>query len=217
MLYASVNYELLGEIIRRVTGSTVASEMAKRIFDPLGIEGSTAQPDDALRDRLVELSTDGPVSQLFDRAFGMKSGDMFESDSAGGGVVSTARDHAVFQQMILGMGTLGGVRVLSKASVRAMTTNQIPGVPDIVFGNKEGSWGYGFSVICQERWPYFGGGLIPPGSATHAGSGGICWIDFENEIVAAYYEIITEISEKLEPISSAGHRFQDVITSAVID
>lgn len=73
-------------------------------------------------------------------------------------------------------------------------------------------------MICQERWPYFGGGLIPPGSATHAGSGGIChWIDFENEIVAAYYEIITEISEKLEPISSPGHRVQDVITSAVID
>jgi len=87
-----------------------------------------------------------------------------------------------------------------------------------VFANSEGSWGSGFSVICQERWPRFGGGRIPPGCATHAGSGGSCHIiDFGNEIVAAYYEIITEISEKLEPISSAGHRFQDVITSAVID
>ena len=120
--------------------------------------------------------------------------------------------------MILNGGTYNGTRVLSNVSVKAMTTNQIPGVPDILFGHKEASWGYGFSVICQERWPYFGGGLVPPGSVTHAGAGGIDhWVDFDNQIVGAYFEIITEMSEMMEPISSAGHRFQDVITSAVID
>jgi predicted ATPase len=60
--------------------------------------------------------------------------------------------------------------------------------------------------------------LVPPGTVTHAGAGGIShWIDFEHEIVGVYYEGVTEMSEMLEPISSAGHRFQDVITSAVVD
>jgi hypothetical protein len=59
---------------------------------------------------------------------------------------------------------------------------------------------------------------VPPGTVTHAGAGGIShWIDFEHEIVGVYYEGVTEMSEMLEPISSAGHRFQDVITSAVVD
>lgn len=30
--------------------------------------------------------------------------------------------------------------------------------------------GYGFFVICEERWPYFGGGLVPERSATHNGT-----------------------------------------------
>jgi hypothetical protein len=137
---------------------------------------------------------------------------------AGGGLVCASRDHATFQQMILGRGSLGGTRVLSKASVEAMTTNQIPGVPDLAFGRKEASWGYGFSVICKERWPYFGGGLVPPGTATHAGSGGIThWIDFEHEIVGVLYEVVTAMSEMIEPITAVGHRFQDVITAAVVD
>jgi len=82
----------------------------------------------------------------------------------------------------------------------------------------EASWGYGFSVICKERWPYFGGGLVPPGTATHAGSGGIThWIDFEHEIVGVLYEVVTAMSEMMEPITAVGHRFQDVITAAVVD
>lgn len=218
MLYANFGYELLGEIMRRVCGTaTVGELLAQRIFEPLGMKDTAMTPDSAQRHRLVERPADGPDAK-FSETFGMGGEELLVADAAGAGLIASALDHAIFEQMILGRGELGGVRVLSKASVRAMTSNQIPGVPDVVFGRKEASWGYGFSVICQERWPYFGGGLVPPGTATHAGSGGIShWIDFDNEIVGVYYEIITEMSEMLEPIGSAGHRFQDVITAAVLD
>jgi len=218
MLYANFGYELLGEIVRRVCGAdTLGEVMAERLFEPLGMKDRAMLPDAALRARVVEQPADGPVAR-FRETYGADIDDLHAADMAGGGLVMTALDHAIFEQMILEGGALHGVRVLSKASVRAMTTNQIPGVPDLMFGRKEASWGYGFSIICKERWPYFGGGLVPPGTATHAGSGGIShWIDFENEIVGVCYEILTEMSEMLEPITSVGHRFQDVVTAAVLD
>ena len=36
-------------------------------------------------------------------------------------------------------------------------------------------------------------------------------------IAGAVFEIITEMSPMLEPVSGCGHRFQDVITAAVVD
>ncbi|MFV2038908.1 MAG: serine hydrolase domain-containing protein [Acidimicrobiales bacterium] len=219
MLYANISYELLGEIARRVSGTSLGELMLSRIFHPLGMASTAMTPDDALRARMVERNPAGPMGTDYLTAmFGCDMETMLPSDSAGAGVVSTALDNVRFGQMVLNGGTFNGQRVLSKASVDAMTTNQIPAVPDVLFGHAEASWGYGFSVICHERWPYFGGGLVPPGSVTHTGAGGIDhWIDFDNEIVGAYFEIVTEMSDMMEPISSAGHRFQDVITSAVID
>jgi CubicO group peptidase (beta-lactamase class C family) len=219
MLYANLNYELLGEIVRRVTGSpTLGAVMQERIFEPLDMRSVAMFPDAALRARTVELSPDVPHVARFRDRMGVSLDDVRESDMAGGGLACASQDHATFQQMILRKGSLGGTRVLSQASVEAMTTNQIPGVPDLAFGRKEASWGYGFSVICRERWPYFGGGLVPSGTATHAGAGGIShWIDFEHEIVGVLYEVITAMSEMIEPITAVGHRFQDVITAAVVD
>lgn len=218
MLYASISYEILGEVIRRVTGRSVGAEMQERILDPVGMTDTQMVPDAAFRSRAVELWPDLPLYSLLDTVFGCTNDDMYQSDSAGGGLCSSARDNTKYGQMILDGGLVDGRRVLSKATVKAMTTNQIPGTPDVLFGHAEASWGYGFSVICEERWPYFGGGLVPKGSVTHNGAGGVDhWIDFENGIAGAFFELVTEMSPDLEPISGIGHRFQDVITAAVVD
>ena len=219
MLYANLGYEMLGEIVRKVTGDTLAAAMHARIFEPLAMRDTAMAADAGVRARMVEPLPGMPVSDEFTRAMmGVDVDTVLTSDLGSGGVVSTPADFVRFGRMLLGGGTLDGARVLSKASVTAMTTNQIPGVPDLLFGGKEASWGYGFSVLGSERWPYFGGGLVPHGTARHAGAGGIDhWFDFDNQIAAACFELITEFSPMLEPISAIGHRFQDVITAAVID
>ena len=51
--------------------------------------------------------------------------------SGGGGLVSTAADYLRFCQMLLNGGELDEVRILSRATVRLMTTNSLP--PDIRF------------------------------------------------------------------------------------
>ena len=143
-----------------------------------------------------------------------------EADAGGAGGFASPLDLARFAQAILQGGELDGSRILSATTVRAMTTNQIPGTP-ARFGSDvlvpEGSWGYGFSVICEQRWPWFGGGLVPNGSVTHPGAGGVnFWIDLHNEIVGVWFEVVTEMSELNQPVSGRSHRFQDVITGAVV-
>jgi CubicO group peptidase (beta-lactamase class C family) len=120
--------------------------------------------------------------------------------------------------MILDGGTLGDTRVLAPSTVTSMVTNQIPGVPAQFHAGTipEASWGYGFSVVQAQRFAYFTGGLVPFGSVLHPGAGGInYWVDFANDIVGVFFEVITEIDEFLTPVSGIGHRFSDVITGAV--
>lgn len=65
---------------------------------------------------------------------------------------------------------------------------------------------------------YYGGALATPGTAAHPGAGGMeMWIDFENELVAVYFECVTEISPLGEPASSRGNRFADVVLASVVD
>ncbi|MCU1352061.1 MAG: hypothetical protein JWM05_1270 [Acidimicrobiales bacterium] len=221
MAYGNVNYSLLGEIVRRVTGGTLHDAMRSRVFDPLGMDRSALIVGDDLRPDLVQRaehlpfgSYDGPTAVAF-------QGELWEASDAGeSGAFASPLDLARFGQAILQGGSLAGRRFLAANTVRSMCIDQIPGTPAL-FGQGVrlpiGSWGYGFSVLCHVRWPWFGGGLVPYGSVTHPGAGGVdFWIDFDNEIVGVFFEVITEISQDLEPISGLNHRFQDVITGAVV-
>lgn len=219
MAYSSVHYSLLGEIIRRVTGQTVGQAMRERILGPLGMIDTSMTASGGDTGRLVERTPGLPFDSAWSESLiGVPTEQVLGFDLPWGGLTGTAPDYLRFCEMIRGGGELDGVRVLSPASVRAMTTNQIPGVPALIHGHAEASWGYGFSIIGYQRWPYFVGGLVPNGSASHGGAGGIDhWIDFENAISGAVFETITETSPMLEPVSGIGHRFEDVITAAVLD
>jgi serine-type D-Ala-D-Ala carboxypeptidase len=217
MRYDNNTYELLAEIIRRETGGTLDAAMRSRIFEPLGMTRSAGIVGDDLRPHLVTRADGLPFGPGAPVAF---EGELWESSDSGAAAVHcSAPDLVRFGQMILDGGVLGGTRVLAPATVASMVTNQIPGVPAIFSVTiPEASWGYGFSVVQEQRFAYFAGGLVPIGSVLHPGAGGInYWIDFANEIVGVFFEVITEIDEFLTPVSGVGHRFADVITAAVAE
>lgn len=222
MAYANINYELLAEIVRRVTGGTFEAAIRSRMFEPLGMTRSATVVGDDLRPELVQRAPELPFGspESPPGGFAFQGPDFEAGDNGFSAVKASPGDLAAFGQMILDEGSVGGTRVLAPSTVRSMTTNQIPGTPALFAKDtviSEGSWGYGFSVICEQRWPYFGGGLVPLGSVTHPGAGGInYWIDIEHEIVGVFFEVLSEMSPDFEPISGLSHRFQDVITAAVI-
>ena len=219
MHYDNSHYELLAEIIRRQTGGTLDAALRERIFEPLDMTRSTGIVGDDLRPHLVTRAPGLPLGPDAPLAF---EGPLWESSDSGAAAVHvSAPDLATFGQMFLDDGVGNGNAVLSPASVRALCTNQIPGVPAL-FGDDvlpEASWGYGFVVYRGRPFAYFGGGLLPVGSVLHPGAGGSnYWIDFEHGIVGVCFEVITKLSPYLnEPISGIGHRFQDVITAAVVE
>jgi serine-type D-Ala-D-Ala carboxypeptidase len=218
MQYDSGTYELLAEIVRRETGDTLDAAMRTRIFEPLGMSRSAGIVGDDLRPHLVTRAEGLPFGPGAPVTF---EGELWESSDSGAAAVHTsAPDLARFGQMILDGGVAGDTRVLAPSTVTSMVTNQIPGVPARFADRpiREASWGYGFTVVQEQRFAYFGGGLVPMGSVLHPGAGGInYWVDFANEIVGVFFEVITKVDEFLTPISGVGHRFADVVTGAVIE
>lgn len=217
MDYDNSHLTLLSEIIRRVTGGTLDAAMRERVLDPLGMARSAVIVDASQSPHVVRRPAGLPFGP---DALVPLEGELFEaSDSGAAGVHASPMDLAVFGQMILAGGIYDGTRVLAPSTVRSMVTNQIPGTPALFADQAllEASWGYGFTVIQERPFMFFSGGLLPLGSVAHPGAGGISyWIDFDNEIVGVFFELISEMSEFYEPVSGMGHRFQDVITGAVV-
>lgn len=178
----SVSIDLLGLVIERVAGEPLDRFLARHIFAPLGMidTGFVLRPEQG--DRLTDAwQTDGVnPPTLYDR--GEQSRWRMEQKcySAGGGLLSTARDYHRFLRMLLNGGELDGARVISQASVDRMMTNHLPGGYDL---EREGSlplsetslpgigMGLGGAVIvdpARARAPgsegtYFWGGILSTG------------------------------------------------------
>lgn len=165
MSYCGYGYELLGEIIRRVSGQAYDVFVNENIFKPLGMENTYYRVPMEVRDQVVRRAPEAACAEWVDSEYNLNS------VSAGGGAYSTAMDLAVFGQMFLNGGIYNGVRFLSPVTVREMTRNQIPGVSsqyrDEVF--PEAYWGYGWAINGTKR---DGGDLFSPEAYSHWGAAG---------------------------------------------
>jgi D-alanyl-D-alanine carboxypeptidase len=92
--YADPNYVLLAMIIEHVTGSTLAKQYRKRIFEPLGMDNSYLEYYEEARgsDRL---------SHAFFGAMDISTSINTSFDWGGGGVVSTCEELNVFFRALL--------------------------------------------------------------------------------------------------------------------
>jgi CubicO group peptidase (beta-lactamase class C family) len=220
MIYSGHNYHLLGEIVRRLSGRSLEAQARERIFEPLGMRDSYYVVPAPKFGRVVQRATavpfgdpDNPILPC------IGSRQWQETPDANGGVFSTPLDMAAFGQMILNRGRYGDARILSPAAVAAMTRDQIPGMKARFFNKlvAHASWGYGWAVESPSKWPYFHGSLVPLGTLSHPGAGGaMFWIDPSHELVGAYFEVTTRLTERFEPLWSFD-LFQNVITSALED
>jgi serine-type D-Ala-D-Ala carboxypeptidase len=202
MSYCNYNYILLGEIIRRVSGCSLADFALERIFKPLGMIDTYYVVPASLDSRIVKRPVDAPGAQRLNRFNeGMNSRQIQETPYGSGGIFSTAMDMAVFGQMFLNGGRHGDKRILSRPTVREMTRDQIPGIGLDWFGTfkPEASWSYGWAVASNTKWKYFGGSLRSLKLFGHPGASGIClYVDPVHQIVLVYFSVVLEVTPKLE-------------------
>jgi CubicO group peptidase (beta-lactamase class C family) len=187
MRYFNYGYELLGDIVRRVSGQSLQQFASERIFAPLGMKDTFYVVPDELFGRAVRRDENLAGGKWFGTP------EALQYPSASGGVYSTVMDMAIFGQMFLNGGRYGNTRILSPITVREMTKNQIPGTPatsnGIVFN--EGSWGYGWNVRSMKQDD--SGCLRSAHAYDHGGAGGVrLLIEPEYNLLWVYFPIATD-------------------------
>jgi serine-type D-Ala-D-Ala carboxypeptidase len=210
MWYSDYHFELLGEIVHRVSGKPLEDFARARIFEPLDMNESYFVVPEGESDRVVRRPATALGSEYESRR-------EQETPWAAGGVYSTAGDMASFCQMFLNHGAYGGERVLSFASVQEMTRNQIPGIAAHFNGElfPEACWGYGWSIHGNKRG--FCGGLYSPRAFEHWGTGRVyVWVDPVHEVVGVFLSIVPFSSD--DPAywrCFHGDLFTDIVTAAI--
>ena len=210
MIYSSANYYLAGEIVRRLSGLSLDQFARERIFDPLGMDDTYYVVPEGVQNRVVLRPEDAPGASMQDKEY-------MERPSPSGGVFSTALDMARFGQMFLNDGAYGQARVLSPATVAAMTRDQIPGVgASLYMFIPIASWGLGWSVGASYKGRVYGEFLPAPGYFNHGGYGGVeLWADPANEIVGVYFSVALDVDLTDFPIYDAD-LYMNMVTAGVV-
>jgi len=120
--------EILGVLIARVSGESLGTFLHERIFEPLGMTDTGFHVPAAKLDRLpVCYGSDMVTGELvvLHEARGGYAADASGFESGAGGLVSTVDDLHAFGRMMLGNGTCGGERILSRPSIELMTRDHI--------------------------------------------------------------------------------------------
>jgi CubicO group peptidase (beta-lactamase class C family) len=145
--------EILSVLIPRVAGVSLGEFFSARIFAPLGMKDTAFYcPKDKHHRFATAYMQDNAAKQLkvFDPPVTGRFSNPPTFENGAAGLVSTADDFNAFAQMMLGGGSLGEVRVLSRESVAMMTTNHIMAdqkrESQLFLGDARG-WGFGLSVF----------------------------------------------------------------------
>ena len=139
--------DVLGVLVARAVGAPLDVVLRERLFEPLGMADTAFVAADV--SRLGTCYGRDPVTgepTVFDAPDGQwATPPAFPSGAAG--LVSTIDDVHAFARMLLAGGRLpDGTRLLSRASVDAMTTDQIGHAGHAVGPSADGSIGWGLGV-----------------------------------------------------------------------
>ncbi|MEK3876564.1 serine hydrolase domain-containing protein [Paenibacillus sp. FSL M7-0420] len=192
--YCSFGFCILGEIIKKVTGMSAEQYIEEQILKPLGMNDTLWEPTPELAKRFI-IRNERKEKQLHDLIAenpaeippGEKLWD--NVSSTGGGLSSTPADLIRFANMLLGMGTLDGTRIVGRKAVEKLTTRTLYGTPDYCWGNnvKDRSYGIGLDM---RRGPAF---LYSEGSYFHEGAGACCMvIDPVEQLTAVWFVPFTD-------------------------
>lgn len=168
-IYSDTNFILLGEIVRRLSGMSLADYAKRTIFQPLGMNDTGFLPDPSLRPRIAPTEKDpetgiplwGVVHDPRSRYMGGVAGHA--------GLFSTAGDLAKYAFMMLALGEAGGRQVFSSLAVKKFTEPATPADQPILRGL---GWDIDSSYSSNR------GELFPIGSYGHTGyTGTSMWMD----------------------------------------
>jgi len=103
-VYSDINFELLGEIVRRVSGQPLEEFAREQIFAPLGMRETMFRPPASLRARIAPTEIDAASGRPFRGVVHDPTARNMGGVAGHAGLFSTASDLARYAQMWLDMG-----------------------------------------------------------------------------------------------------------------
>ena len=215
-VYSDINYFLLGDIVKRVSGLPLDQFAKKHIFDPLGMKDTGFVPAESLRPRIAPTEKctpygwpcEGPDMQMLRGVVHDPTARRMAGVAGHAGLFSTAADLSVFCRMLLNGGRYNGVRILSPLTVAKMTSPvSAPGDPNVR--------GLGWDI--DSSFSSNRGELLPIGSFGHTGfTGTSLWIDPLTETFVVF------MSNRLHPdgrgdVTPLRARVATIAASAITD
>jgi len=175
-VYSDINFFLLGDIVRRVSGMPLDRFAKQEIFDPLGLKDTMFLPPATLRPRIAPTEScmpfawpcQGGETQMLRGVVHDPTARRMGGVAGHAGLFSTAADLSIFCRMLLGGGVYHGTRVLAPLTVEKMTSPALGDDPNVR--------GLGWDI--DSSYSSNRGELLPVGSFGHTGfTGTSLWID----------------------------------------
>src|SRR5262249_20896130 len=233
-IYSDVNYIVLAELVKRVSGKPIDEFAAENIFRPLGMKDTGFKPGASLKPRIAPTEKRGGNARV--ESTGEKKEGKEGQGSEGrwmrgevhdprayllggvaghAGVFSTADDLAIYCQMILNGGEFQGARILSPMGVARMTEPRASG------GNgADGEWrGLGWDIATS--FSANRGDLFTYHSFGHTGfTGTSIWIDPLRETFVVFMS--NRVHPKLDPkqpadVTSLRGRVSSVVAASILE
>lgn len=165
--YSDIDFLLLGEIVQRVSKTSLDAFVAQNLFQPLKMPDTGYLPPESKLSRIAPTEVvegkpwRGVVHDPTARQMGGVAGHA--------GLFTTARDLARYARMFLNLGELDGVRIFKPETIQLMTRVQ---TPDSISERR----GLGWDIDSAYSGPR--GAHFPLGSYGHTGwTGTSIWID----------------------------------------
>jgi len=200
------NIDVLGYLVELFSGMSLDQFFTKRIFEPLGMKDTYFYLPESKHNRLVNLFLEkdkklvnSKEENLLLTNYPKYKGTYY---SGGAGLSSTAMDYAIFLQMMLNGGQYNGKRLLSRNTVRMMTTNQIGDIP------RTNGFGLGFGITSEK-----GSTLLPTPAGVFEWGGAFSttyWADPKENIIGIFYRQLWGTS-----LGNIGDKFKVLVYQAL--
>jgi uncharacterized protein YbbC (DUF1343 family)/CubicO group peptidase (beta-lactamase class C family) len=168
-IYSDINFVLMGEIVRRLSGESLAQFAHDEIFAPLGMLDTGFQPAPALRPRIAATEIDPDTGQPLRGVVHDPTARYMGGVAGHAGVFTTADDLAKYAEMLLALGQHAGAQILDPLTIKKFIEPASPADQPILRG-------LGFDIdspLSSNR-----GELYPIGSYGHTGfTGTSMWLD----------------------------------------
>lgn len=194
--YSCLGFITLGEVVRRLTGMSVAEYAKREVFEPLGMTDTMFTPPASLRDRIAatelgnNFESDKESGEPVDGGWRnyLLRGEVHDGNawygfrglSANAGLFGTAPDLARYCQMWLNGGELDGVRILPESIVAEATREQT----GLDAPNDRRGLGWLMGPRPGEEAPTHSGRGLSQRAYGHTGfTGTSLWMDPERDLV----------------------------------